>query len=464
MDNIFLTILNMSLTGSFVIIAICLARVLLKRAPKIISYGLWIVAGFRLIFPVSLESVFSLIPFKTQIIPPDIAFQTTPRINSGVMVVDDMISGALPVPALGASLNPLQIWVTIGAYVWLLGVVVLIIYGIISFRLLKGKMRGATLVETNLTGANIYETENIRSPFVLGFLKPGIYLPVGLSAQEREYIVLHEKTHINRRDHIVKFLAYFVLCFHWFNPLVWAAFLLMSADMEMACDERVLQKMGIETKKAYSLSLLSLATKRHGIGSSPLAFGEGGTKGRIKNVLKFKESPQIVIVVAVLLVTALCIGFALNRADGGNSEGNGVVEPKDLVEMDDQPKEYGYADAKTKKVMQILDEDHREIIVDSGFGWDLIPKQNVAYRDVKDLLMRYSGTDIGRYDNYEGTIKVTGYSTLPMGAESYLDEKMYLFVFAGDELITFCQLEDEAQFRALVEVCESARDQTNLKL
>lgn len=309
MNKLFLTILNMSLTGAFVITVICLARLPLKKAPKIISYCLWVVAGFRLILPFSIESVFSLIPFNAQTIPADIAMQSIPRIDSGIPFVNNAISSILPAATPTASVNPLQIWITISAFVWFIGVVVMLIYGVVSFVILKRKMREAAHVE-----ANIYEAENIKSPFVLGVFNPQIYLPVGLSKKEKNYVVLHEQTHIRRRDHIVKFAAYFILCLHWFNPLVWAAFLLMGLDMEMSCDERVLKEMGDEVKKDYSLSLLSLATERRIIGGSPLAFGEGDIKERIKNVLNFRKPSRVIIVAAVALVAVLSVGFAVNRA------------------------------------------------------------------------------------------------------------------------------------------------------
>ncbi|WP_281532309.1 M56 family metallopeptidase [Anaerocolumna aminovalerica] len=284
MDKVFLTILNMSLTGAFVIAAICLVRLPLKKAPKIISYCLWAMAGFRLVFPFSIESVFSLIPFKAQTIPLDITMQPIPRIDSGVTIVDNIISGSLPAPTLGASVSPLQIWTAIGTYVWLMGVSIMVIYGIVSYVLLKGKIGMAVHVDDN-----IYEAGNIQSPFVLGIIEPKIYIPPSLKASERKYIILHERTHIRRKDYIIKFAAYFILCLHWFNPLAWVAFLLMGVDMEMSCDERVLKELGGGTKKDYSMLLLSMATDRGTISGSPLAFGEGGVKERIKNILNFKK-------------------------------------------------------------------------------------------------------------------------------------------------------------------------------
>lgn len=187
MDRLFLTILNMSLTGAFVIAAICLARFPLKKAPKIISYCLWAVAGFRLVFPFSIESMFSLIPFKAQTIPPDIAMQSIPRIDSGIPFVNHAVSRILPAATPAASVNPLQIWTTIGAFVWLVGVAAMLIYGVASFAILKRNMSEAAHMK-----ANVYEAKNIKSPFVLGVFKPKIYLPIGLSGQERSYILLHE--------------------------------------------------------------------------------------------------------------------------------------------------------------------------------------------------------------------------------------------------------------------------------
>lgn len=321
MDKVFLTILNMSLTGAFIIAAIIIARLPLKKAPKIISYCLWTVAGFRLVFPFTVESVFSLLPFKAQPIPPDIATQAVPRIDSGIPFVNNAVSGILPAATPQASVNPLQIWTAIGAYVWLIGVVVMFIYGVMSYALLKRKMRRA-----NCIGGNTYEADNIQSPFVLGIFTPKIYLPTGFSEHEREYILLHERTHIRRHDHVIKFAAYFILCLHWFNPLAWAAFLLMGVDMEMSCDERVLKEMGSDTKKDYSLSLLSLATERRIIGGSPLAFSEGGLKQRIKNVLNFKKPSRVIITLAVVLVAVLTVGFAVNRVviNDGTVQSNGI--------------------------------------------------------------------------------------------------------------------------------------------
>jgi len=327
MDKVFLTILNMSLTGSFVILVICLARLLLKKAPKIVSYCLWAAAGFRLVFPFSIESMFSLIPFRSQTIPQDIAMQPVPRIDSGMEVIDTIVSGVLPTAAPHASVSPLQIWTSAGLQLWFFGVLFMIVYGIASYLIVKRRMRGSVC-----TDSRVFENENIKSPFVLGVISPKIYIPAGLSRDERECIILHERTHIRRHDHIIKFVVYFILCLHWFNPLVWVAFLLMGVDMEMSCDEYVLKELGGEVKKNYSMSLLALATDRV-IGSSPLAFGEDGVKMRIKNVLKFRKPSRTVFSLAIAFVTVLSMGLMLSRVTSADLNDTPVMENR-LFEPD----------------------------------------------------------------------------------------------------------------------------------
>jgi len=347
MEQIFLSVLNMSLTASFVIVAICLARLLLKRAPKVISYALWAVVGFRLLFPWSLESVFSLFPFITALIPSDIAWPAVPLIDSGILSVDNAVSGFILAPALNnpavfilepALNNPaIQtqiIWTEIASYIWITGVAVMFIYSIVSIMLLKRRLYVATFVEGNL-----YETENLKTPFVIGLIRPKIYVPAELSKDERRYIVLHEQTHIQRRDHVVKVIAHLALSLHWFNPLAWVAFVLMSADMEMSCDERIMKELGTDIKNDYSLSLVSMAVGRRILNSSPLAFGEGGMKERVKNVLKFRTPSRVILVVAVIFAVLFGAGFAINPVSNfGDRVGFEIIEIEMFEEYDGDDK------------------------------------------------------------------------------------------------------------------------------
>ncbi|WP_353094171.1 M56 family metallopeptidase [Tissierella praeacuta] len=332
MSEQFLTVFNMSLTASYVIIFVIFIRLLLKKAPKFVSYALWGVVAFRLITPFSFESMFSLMPRNTNSvpIPRDIIYQQSLQINSGIEVVDSFVSKSLPAPTIGASANPLQIYVQIGIYIWILGIIVLLIYSLVSILQLKRQLKSAQLIEKN-----IYEAENLKTPFVLGLARPKIYLPVGLNAAERSYILLHEQTHIHRKDHIIKLLAFFILSIHWFNPLVWIAFMLMSIDIELSCDERVLKEMNEDIKKSYANSLLSLATGRHILNGSPLAFGEGNVKVRIKNVLNYKRPRFWVIVFSTIIVTAVGIGLIANPKAtaiiGADGPTDIIISPKNGV-------------------------------------------------------------------------------------------------------------------------------------
>ncbi|MDR1539522.1 MAG: DUF4825 domain-containing protein [Clostridiales bacterium] len=309
-DKIFLSFLNISLTSSFVIAVVTLARLALKRAPKWISYALWAVVLFNLVSPFKPESVLSLNLFKPAPIPLDIGMQPIPRIDSGVSAVNDAVSSFLPSAAEAASVNPLQVWITAGAYIWFVGLAVMLIYAFASYSLLKRRLRFATKRE-----GNVYETDRILSPFVLGFVRPRIYLPVGIADADIAYILCHERTHIKRRDYLVKPAAFLALAIHWFNPLVWLAYFLLNVDMEMSCDERVLKELGGGVKTMYSGALLALSTGKRLVGLSPLAFGEGVVKERVKNVLNFKKRSRLTIIAAVALLAALSAGFAVSKAN-----------------------------------------------------------------------------------------------------------------------------------------------------
>jgi beta-lactamase regulating signal transducer with metallopeptidase domain len=219
MARAFLTILNLSLTGGYVILAVMLARLLLKRAPKVISYLLWAVAGFRLTAPISFTSALSLLPFNPAPVPVNIGLQAQPHLASGIKVIDQTISRVLPAAVPAASANPLQLFISVGACLWLAGAGVMAAYGVVTFVLLRRRLKGAAPA-----GGNVYEAENLKTPLVLGFIRPRIYLPRGLTGEERNYILAHERAHLRRGDHLVKAFAYLVLCLHWFNPLAWVAF------------------------------------------------------------------------------------------------------------------------------------------------------------------------------------------------------------------------------------------------
>ncbi len=324
MSELFLAILNMSITASYVIIFVILIRLAIQKAPKVISYALWAVVAFRLVIPFSFESVFSLLPQTATPIPHDIIYQQKPQISSGILSVDTMVNEVLPSPVIVGSVNPMHIYIEIGAYIWVIGIIALLAYSLISIFRLKKLLKNAQLMEQN-----IYEADNLKTPFVLGIIRPKIYLPAGLDKEEWQYILLHEQTHIYRKDHIIKITAFIILTIHWFNPLVWVAFMLMSMDMELSCDERVLKEINIDIKKSYANSLLTLATRKRILNGSPLAFGEGNVKWRIKNVLNYKKPRFWVVAISTIVVTAVGIGLIANPKIGPSN--NAITDLRPMI-------------------------------------------------------------------------------------------------------------------------------------
>ncbi|MDR0857788.1 MAG: M56 family metallopeptidase, partial [Oscillospiraceae bacterium] len=233
MSKAFMTVLNMSITAAFVIAALCAARLVLQklRAPKWISYALWTVAGFRLAVPVTLEGVLSLIPREMpEITAPERQF----TLNFPPAGTSEYAEFAFAGSHYAEDLKKVLNWSDIASWVWLAGVAVMLLYAVISYvRLIRRK-------------------DSVPTPFVYGFFKPKIHIPSGLNGEQLRYVTLHEQTHIKRHDYIVKMFAFALLCVHWFNPLVWAAFVLLCADMEMSCDERVLRELGMSAKADYS--------------------------------------------------------------------------------------------------------------------------------------------------------------------------------------------------------------------
>ncbi len=303
MEALFLRILNMSFTASFIILIVLAARLLLKKMPKATSYSLWSLVLLRLVFPFSFESALSILPINSNPIPLDIAYSAIPKIDSGIAALDKAVNSSLPAATPTASVNPLQLWLFAGEILWLLGIFVLLLYSVLSLIALNKRLKGAAPAVDN-----IFFTNNLKTPIVLGLFSPKIYLPNGLSDDEKAYTLLHEQLHIKRFDHVIKLLSFLVLCLHWFNPLVWLAFSLSGKDMEMSCDEAVIRRLGNGIKKDYALSLLSLASDHRVLGGTPLAFGEGDASGRIRNVLNYKK--PAVWVITVILAVCLAVGIA----------------------------------------------------------------------------------------------------------------------------------------------------------
>lgn len=315
-------ILNMSLTASVAIIFVLLLRLLLKKAPKVISYALWGVVLIRLLCPVSIESGLSLFGlFDTptvdrsertsavEYIPSNIVYTEYPSVVLPVPGVGEAITEVLPQGEEQLRADPLEGPIFIATYVWWGGILVMAVYGIVTYLRLRRRLITASPLRDN-----IYLADDIDSPFVMGLIRPRIYLPSEMEEREQSYIIIHEQHHIRRLDHIVKALAFAALCIHWFNPLVWVAFILSGKDMEMSCDEAVVRKLGTEIRADYTASLLSLATGKRIIAGMPLAFGEGNTKDRIKNLANWKKPAFWVVLAAVIACVVLAVCLLTNPA------------------------------------------------------------------------------------------------------------------------------------------------------
>lgn len=303
-DAAFITLLNMSLTAGYVILALLALRPFIRRAPKWLLCGLWALPLFRLVCPFSVESMLSLLP-SAQPIPTDITLQALPQIHSGIPALNSVVNPALAqsAPAAAASANPLQIWCFAGKALWLVGMTVLLGYGILSYVRLQSRLRFA------VGEGGVYRGDMVPEPMVLGFFRPRIYLPSLVSGTE--YILAHERAHIARKDHLVKPLAYVVLCVHWFNPLAWLAFHFMVKDMEGACDERVLRNQDPAQRQAYANCLLEMGLRRSGL-AVPLAFGESDVAGRIKRILRYKKPAFWLILLLLLVAIFLCVTLLTN--------------------------------------------------------------------------------------------------------------------------------------------------------
>ncbi|WP_343208584.1 M56 family metallopeptidase [Anaerolentibacter hominis] len=310
MEGVFLKVFNMSLSAVWVILLVLAARLALRKAPKLFSCLLWAVVLFRLLCPVTIGSVVSLVPMNPDPIPVNLTSLDNPRIDSGIPAVNQTVNEVLksverPDGTEGG--NRIETWVLAGTAIWLTGAGILLCYYLVATIRLKRRLIGAVN-----TKSNIYLADHLASPFVMGIIRPRIYLPSNLPEGEQEYIVLHELTHIRRQDNLVKLIGFLALCIHWFNPLVWAAYLCLSKDIEIACDESVMRRMGQEIKKEYAAALLQISAGKSMAGFHP-AFGEGDVKKRIKNIVNYKNPRIQTAVASAVLVLVLCVGLGCSR-------------------------------------------------------------------------------------------------------------------------------------------------------
>ena len=309
MNELFLKIINMSISASWLVLAVLILRFVLKKAPKWINVLLWGIVAIRLICPFSFESTLSLIP-SAETIPLNIGMDTTPTINSGISAINNAVNPIISqsnTPMAGASVNLLQITIGIYEYIWIFGMIALALYTVISYWRLRRKVDTAVRYKDN-----IFQSENVSFPFVLGIIKPRIYLPFKMNGQYLEYVVTHEQAHICRKDHWWKPLGFLLLMIHWFNPLMWLAYVLLCRDIELACDEKVIKELGNEQRGDYTQALVACSVNRRMIAACPLAFGEVSVKERVKYVMNYKKPAFWVIIISVIVCVGVAVCFLTN--------------------------------------------------------------------------------------------------------------------------------------------------------
>lgn len=316
MGEIFLKVLNMGLTASWLILAAVVLRFFLKKAPKWISCLLWGLVAFKLICPFTVESAFSLIP-SSEPLPGKIMSENTFRVDTGIGFVDTPVNEYLgdhyyegiTVPADSGNrvMNVL-------AVIWIAGVIAMILYSFISFYRLYRITRVSVRREEN-----IFRCDRIDTPFILGVVSPRIYLPSGMEEGQAEYVIAHEQAHLKRRDHWWKPAGFLILSVYWFQPLCWVSYLLLCRDIELACDEKVIRTLGGENKKAYAEALLFCSVRQNAVAACPLAFGEVGVKERVKNVLHYKKPAFWIVLAALLCCITAAVCFLTEPERGEES-------------------------------------------------------------------------------------------------------------------------------------------------
>ena len=388
----------MSISASYIVLAVLLLRLLLKKAPKWITVVLWGIVAVRLVCPFSIESVLSLIP-SSEVVSPDIMMDRTPEINTGIpiinQVINPVISGSFT-PDPGTSANPLQLWIPTFAVIWIVGMIALLIYTVISYVKVKRKIGTAVLLREN-----IYQSENVVSPFVLGIIKPKIYLPFNMNEKDMEHVVAHEMAHIRRKDHFWKPLGFLLLTLHWFNPLMWLGYVLLCRDIELACDEKVIKELDHDARADYSQALLTCSVNRRMIAACPLAFGEVGVKDRVKSVLNYKKPAFWIIIVAVVACVAVAVCFLTNPLNNyykgplSCTQYNGVkdgLESRTIID---------FTEDGAKRIISILNEANWEDgALNNGYDFEFVLRNaTIVYQSDSGILVdktneRYSDLDL----------------------------------------------------------------------
>lgn len=305
MSDLFLNLFNRAMAAGWLVLAVLVLRLVLKKAPKWVCCLLWALVAVRLVCPFTPESALSLVP-SAQVLASETLYDPTPELHTGIEFVNSAVNRSFT-PAMTTegltSVNPLQIWTWLAGWVWAVGAAAMAVYALVSWLRLKKQV--AASVEEN----GVWRCDGIGSPFILGAFRPRIYVPSDLAGADLDHVLAHERAHLQRKDHWWKPLAYFLLAVFWFQPLLWAAYVLLCRDIELACDEKVVRTLDVGGKKAYSQALVTCAVSRRTIAACPVAFGEVGVKQRVKSVLHYKKPAFWVMAAALVLCVIVAVCF-----------------------------------------------------------------------------------------------------------------------------------------------------------
>lgn len=402
METVFLKLVNMSITAGWLALAVMAVRLLFRRMPRWITCLLWGLVALRLICPFTLESALSLIP-SAQPLPQEILYTARPEIHSGLAALDEVVNPMLEAsltPVEPASANPTQILSFVCSRIWVVGMGMMLLYTLVSYLLLKRRVCTAIPLEKG-----VKQSEFVDSPFVLGVFRPVIYLPFGLEEGDRTYVLAHERAHIRRHDHWWKPAGFFLLTVYWFNPVMWAAYILLCRDIEAACDEKVIRNMRPDDRRAYSTALLNCSVHRRRIAACPVAFGEVGVKARIRNVMNYKKPAFWVILLALLISAAVAVCFLTNpkQPDGvyNRTSTMALEEVKSAQAMlweSGQEASFLLTEDQTRELVSILNTMEKSKFANGDSG----PKEKSVRLVLEggELLLTWDGSGI-RFDSGE---------------------------------------------------------------
>lgn len=415
----FISVLNMSLTACVVILAVLFLRLALSRRARIFSYVLWIAVLFRLLCPVSIPGPSSLLGVlqsgtnvqgRMEYVTQDIGFQAQPEVKLSELGGGDGIGVKLPEATPETSVNPVQIGLFVGSCIWVFGMAVMGCYTVISCVRLRKRLRG-----TRQERGRIYRFQGEGTPFVAGIVRTRIYLPERLTEEEERFVLRHEEIHVRRHDPLWRLLAWTALCIHWFNPLVWAAFFLSERDMEMACDETVIQELGASVKKAYTTSLLMMAAGHRRAAGTPIAFGEHDTGSRIRNVLRYRKPKgwltALLAVVCVILLGWMMVNPGSSPKNAASSDavddGQGDSDENETADSAETP------DDATAGESVAVDTESYEEIAEAALTDGQIADGNYV---VRALSIDWDGKAVDQYliENIE---EAENYPTLPFSGD-----------------------------------------------